>query len=148
MFKKIVWATDGSEAADRALVVAKELAAANGGVLLVVHCKELTFPGKGGGSYPRAANEDELQAKIRGQVAELSRDGLQATLDVVRADAGGAAHAIADAAKERHGDAIVVGTRGHTPLVGLLVGSVTTRLLHVAPCPVIAVPTRSQNGNA
>jgi nucleotide-binding universal stress UspA family protein len=45
-------------------------------------------------------------------------------------------------------DAIVVGTRGHTPIAGLLVGSVTQRLLHIAPCPLIAVPTRDLDWNA
>jgi nucleotide-binding universal stress UspA family protein len=37
-------------------------------------------------------------------------------------------------------DVVVVGTRGHTAIGGLLLGSVTQRLLHVAPCPVLAVP--------
>jgi nucleotide-binding universal stress UspA family protein len=147
MFKNIVWATDGSEAADQALPIATELAAANGGELLVMHCEEFTPPRKGG-RYPRAANENELLAKIRGQVAELSDNGLRATLQIVGADVGGAAQAIADAAKEHQSDAIVVGTRGRTPVVGLLVGSVTNRLLHVAPCPVIAVPTRNHNADA
>ena len=37
------------------------------------------------------------------------------------------------------GSAAIVGTRGHTPAVELLVGSVTLRLLHLADCPVLAV---------
>ena len=35
---------------------------------------------------------------------------------------------------------IVVGTRGHTAIGGLLLGSVTQRLLHIGTCPVLAVP--------
>jgi nucleotide-binding universal stress UspA family protein len=147
-FKNVVWATDGSEAADQALPIATELAAANGGELLVVHCEEFTLPGKGGGRYPRAANEDELLAKIRGQVGELTNNGLRATLHTVGADVGGAAQAIADAAKEQQSDAIVVGTRGRTPVVGLLVGSVTNRLMHMAPCSVVAVPARNHKADA
>jgi nucleotide-binding universal stress UspA family protein len=35
---------------------------------------------------------------------------------------------------------IVVGTRGHGPLAGALLGSVAQHLLHDAPCPVLAIP--------
>jgi nucleotide-binding universal stress UspA family protein len=145
MFKKIVWATDGSESADRALEVAKMLATEGGGELVAVHCQEMTLPGKGGGSYSVAANEQDLKAKIERQVSELAQGGISTTLESTRARVGGAAHAIAAAASAHECDAIVVGTRGHTPIAGLLVGSVTQRLLHIASCPVIAVPTREGN---
>ncbi len=146
MFNKIICATDGSQDSDQAVAFAKQLAAEVGGEVTVVHCEELTLPGKGGGRFPVFANEDELQAKIEGQVADLSRDGVPATLQLSRTSVGGAAQVIADAAREEHADAIVVGTRGHSALGGLLVGSVTQRLLHLAPCPVVAVPNRSHNG--
>lgn len=33
-----------------------------------------------------------------------------------------------------------------TALAGLLLGSVTQRLLHIAPCPVLAVPSSNGTG--
>jgi nucleotide-binding universal stress UspA family protein len=141
MFKRVVWATDGSDDADQALPQAKAFAAEGGGALLVVHCEEMTLPGKGGGSFPRNANEDELQEKIERQVADLSNEGVPASLHLVKSQVGGAAHAIAEVATEEQADVIVVGTRGHTVLGGLLVGSVAQRILHIAPCPVLVVPS-------
>ena len=147
MFKKVVWATDGSESADKALALARSLAAEGGGSMVVVHCEEITIPGKGGGRLPLHANEDELKTKIEKQVTELSDGGVPATLKAYSSAVGNAAHVIADAAKDEQADLIVVGTRGQTVLGGLLLGSVTQRLLHVAPCPVLAVPP-SEAGSA
>lgn len=148
MLEKIVCATDGSEASDEAIGFAKSLARQVGGELAVVHCVEFTWPGKGGGRYPVHADEDELQAKIERQVADMSSDGVKASLQLGRSAVGGAAQVIADAARDARGDVIVVGTRGHSPLAGLLIGSVTQRLLNIAPCPVIAVPGRNPGGEA
>lgn len=146
MYKKVIWATDGSEAADRALPHAKAIAAESGAPLVVVYCEEFTLPGKGGGSLPVHANEEAVQAKVERQVAELSSNGVKASLESTRSQVGGAAHAIADIAAAEQADLIVVGTRGHTALAGLLLGSVTQRLLHIASCPVLAVPPRDHAG--
>jgi nucleotide-binding universal stress UspA family protein len=143
MFETIVWATDGSDAADRALPYVKALAEDKRRTLVVVHCKELLV-GRGGG-YPVLADEEELQEKIRRQVAELQTEGIHATFELVTSVGSHAGHAIADAARAARADVIVVGTRGHSPVAGLLLGSVTQRLLHIAPCPVLAVPTAMLN---
>lgn len=112
MFKRILWATDGSEGADEALVLARGLAEEGGAELLVVHYEEIGL--WGGGAVPVHANEDQLKAKIDGQVAELSKAGVRATLELTRAEVAGAAHSIARAAESLQADLVVVGTRGHT----------------------------------
>ena len=139
MFKKVIWATDGSEAADHALSYAKELVASAKGTLFVVHAEEHFYGGRSGG-YPVLADEDDLKAKIRSQVDELRAGGFDVSLEIVLGHPGQSAHAIVEFAREHDADVIVVGTRGLGPVHGLLVGSVTHRLLHTAPCPVFAVP--------
>lgn len=142
MFKKVIWATDGSKPADRALKFAHTLAAESGGEILAVHCTELIVGGKGlSSTFPVQADEDELQEKVKRQVADLSHDGVRAGLQSATTAVGGAAHVISDVAREAGADVIVVGTRGRTSLSGLLLGSVTQRLLHIAHCPVLAVPS-------
>jgi nucleotide-binding universal stress UspA family protein len=139
MFKTILWATDGSDNADKALPYAKELASGADASLVVAHCVE-TFVGSRVAGLPVAVGEEETKAKVERQTRELREEGFEARSQIVPVGAPRAAHSIADIARDVGADVIVVGTRGNTPLGGLLVGSVTQRLLHVAPCPVLAVP--------
>jgi len=148
MFRKVIWATDGSEAADEALPLARTLAVESGGELVVVHCLELSTPIKYAGRIPVHADEDELKAKIVRQVAELDAGGVPTILQTARTSEGKAAQAIAEAAHEQQAEVIVVGTRGHTALGGLLLGSVTQRLLRIASCPVLAVPVNGAHAGA
>jgi len=86
------------------------------------------------------ADEDEIFKRIESEVEQLAADGVDASAERKVVVLGGPAHAIAEIADEADADLIVVGTRGHSQIAGLLLGSVTTRLLHIAKRPVLAVP--------
>lgn len=141
MFDVIVWSTDGSANADLALDYVKKLAEGGQSRVVAVHVKEFGVSLGGG---PVNIDADELQQKIQGQVNDLKQAGIDASLKAYSAVAGNVAHIMADSAKEAGADLIVIGTRGQGPIKGLLLGSVTQRLLHVAPCPVLAVPAKEQ----
>jgi nucleotide-binding universal stress UspA family protein len=52
---------------------------------------------------------------------------------------GDPAQEIITAAGDRQADLIVVGSRGHGRLAGLLLGSVAHKVISLAPCPVVVV---------
>jgi nucleotide-binding universal stress UspA family protein len=137
VFKKIVWATDGSECADKAFAVASSLAAESAATLLAVHSVEYLVAK---GATLAHVDEDARQEKINKQIADLAASGVTASVKTVDGGMAGAAGTIAELAKDQDADLIVIGTRGHTALGGLLLGSVPQRLLHVSPCPVLVVP--------
>ena len=143
MFKTIVWATDGSEAADSALPHVKALAEAAGASVVVVHAVESFVSGYSAG-LPIYGDTEEVKAKISAEVDELRSGGLAVETTIMHVGTLRPAELIADAARQAKADLIVVGTRGHTALGGLFVGSVTQRLLHIAPCPVLVVPAVPQ----
>jgi nucleotide-binding universal stress UspA family protein len=137
MFDTVVLALDGSASSDKALGCATALAQKHASSVHVVHVIELTV-GRGGGRAP--IDEAELQAKVEGQVKSLIAAGVKAQLEVHKVPAGGPAHVIEEVAQSTAADLIITGTRGHTPAVGILLGSVPQRLLHLAHCPVLVVP--------
>jgi nucleotide-binding universal stress UspA family protein len=140
MFSSIIWATDGSEHADAALPFVEELARAFSAKVMVVHVDQ-HFAGRGGG-FPVLADEPELQAKVKEQTARLIEGGIDAACRISTASIHQPGDVIADVARKIGADLIVVGSHGRGAVASALAGSVTTRLLHVAPCPVLGVPTR------
>ena len=139
MFKSIVLALDGSEGAKRGIPIAVELAKEGKGKIVIAHVEERMATK---GRAPLEADEDEIQADLRAMVKDFAAEGIEASLEMGDVMAGGAgtAHAIADIAERSKADLIVTGTRGHSPVAGLLVGSVTQRLLHIAKQPILVVP--------
>jgi nucleotide-binding universal stress UspA family protein len=137
MFAKAVLGLDASESSDRALAYAAALAKQHGTKLHAVHVIE-TIAGRAGG--PLHLDESERKAKISAQVADLRNMGLEIELELHSAIARGPAQVLAETAERIGADLIITGTRGHTTVAGLLVGSVTQRLLHLARCPLLVIP--------
>jgi nucleotide-binding universal stress UspA family protein len=138
MFKTIVLAVDGSESSDRAVEHATMLARDQGSTVRVVHVIEIAV-GRGGG--PVHLDEAALKAKFEQQTRELVEAGVDAELELHSAIAGGPAHVIAEVARRSNADLIITGSRGHTAVAGILLGSVTHRLLHVSHCPLLVIPS-------
>ncbi len=137
MFDKILIALDGSAGSERAMPLAVDLARANHAELVIAHVDERTL-GKGGGSLN--ALDADLQVRLGKRAEELSHGGLPTAFEVRSVILGGPAHVICEIADEVGADLIVAGGRGHSPIGGLLLGSVTQRLLQIAHQPVLVLP--------
>jgi nucleotide-binding universal stress UspA family protein len=89
-------------------------------------------------SYARSADEarEEVRAESTGEAHRLADVGLSAAPIALEGDA---ATEIVRFAGERRSGTIVMGTRGHTGLTRLILGSVARNVLLHAPCSVLIV---------
>jgi nucleotide-binding universal stress UspA family protein len=133
MFKTIVLALDGSEGSRRAIPIATELAKRDKARVVLVHVTE-RVPQPGATSPP---GEGAMLAELEKQ---LSAERIDTEVKGASVGLGGPAVPIAEIANQEDADLIVVGTRGRGAVTGVLLGSVTQRLLHIAHRPVLAVP--------
>jgi nucleotide-binding universal stress UspA family protein len=125
MFSRVALALDGTSACDRAVEVAK--IAAKGGHVTVVHVQT-------------GAEESEKMRVVDAQIAELNGAGITTELSWTDGLLGGEAGEIAAVAERAGAGAIIVATRGLSPVKGALLGSTTQKLLHEAKRPIIVVP--------
>jgi nucleotide-binding universal stress UspA family protein len=135
----IIWATDGSGWADGALEVARDFAKRWKNPRIVAVHIDQRLAGRAG-DVPVLADEPDVVTKIRSQVHDLERAGFSVGFEVRHTHRTNQAAEIAKIAEEQEADVIVVGTRGHRPVAGALLGSVAQGLLHSAKCPVLVIP--------
>jgi len=143
--RRILHATDFSRASTTALTWAVDMAKANRARLTVVHVMappSLALPGEG---YVSPALYESLESSARAQankrlakvVARAKTAGVRANVLLLE----GVPHErIARSA--RRADLLVIGTHGRSGLAKLFLGSVASRLVTLAPCPVLTVRGR------
>lgn len=137
MFSKIVVGIDGSLPNRQVIEAAARLSASNGATLLFVHVEDFV-PARMGSHHESAQQAADILHEAEAAAKELGAS--VGGLIEVAAGLKGPAGAIDDAAVENSADLIVVGTRGHGPWSGSVLGSVSQRLLHNPPCPVLVIP--------
>jgi nucleotide-binding universal stress UspA family protein len=120
--KRIVIATDGSAGAGEALETGLSLARESGAVATLV--------------YVRSVSSELPQARaVLGEAAALAEQaGVEFETEILE---GNPARRVAEIARLREADLIVVGSRGRGAFAGALLGSVSAELVHRADRPVL-----------
>lgn len=137
MFEKIVVAIDGSEFSRAALTAAAGFAAKAGSAVEVIHVHEHDpIPSKAGMS-PDLETPDEAQEVLASAIQQLKASGVAAQGTLLQAHTRDVPRKIIEFADENGADLIIVGRRGLSSLTGMLVGSVSNKLVHTAKVPVM-----------
>ena len=139
----IMVATDGSAGAGRAVDAAAEIAMALACELLIVtvadrllgeEVRQLPHTGVSSGDVLEALTIQTLHS------AETRARQLGVQRIEARTGWGDIAQSLLEIATSNSTKMIVVGRRGRGQLAGLLLGSVSQKLVSLAPCPVVVVP--------
>ncbi len=143
---RILVATDGSEGADRAVDYAARRAKADGAELLIVNVMGgYGLPDKVFLAFTNDQNVllKELLASQSAATLTTARDRAReagVSTIVLESRTGEVAQTIIDIAHEKKADAIVVGKRGAGRVAGVLLGSVSQKLVSFSPLPLTVVP--------
>jgi nucleotide-binding universal stress UspA family protein len=138
-------AYDGSDASRSAVQLAVRLAQAQHAEVIAAHVHPAVAPVHGPGALPEADRQMQEDLRIAGQAVldGLDVDGVSRRMLV----GGSPAHALHDLAVEQRASLVAVGVTHHGHLGRLLPGSVGAKLLHGAPCDVVAVPASAAAGD-
>ncbi len=136
MFNRILVAIDGSQYSGYALPAAIELASKFHGSIFAVHVSEHDR-----GRAAVFSTETPAEAtRLVADAVKAARDaGVTARGEVHDVAAGHTARNIVDTAAQIEADLIVMGSRGLSDVQGLLLGSVTHKVMQLAQTPVLVV---------
>jgi len=139
---RILIPVDGSQAATRAVehVVAKAAWFVPGGLEVVLLNVQMPVTGSSAmfvnAEQLKQYHREEGTRALAGARERLQRAGLKHGHHVA---VGDPPQVIAQYARERKADQIVMGTRGLGTVTGMLLGSVATKVVHLSDVPVLLV---------
>jgi nucleotide-binding universal stress UspA family protein len=145
---RIIAAVDGSASSLKAVKMAADLASKYGaGLVLLTVAQELS--GAERAALEAYARQEEIDVPV-GELAteqahnilagaRLQAEAKGASRISAKTSSGDPAEEIIGVAKQEKADLIVVGTRGHGRLAGMLLGSVAQKVVAHAGCPVLVV---------
>ncbi len=138
MFKNLLLAFDGSEHAMKAARLAGEMARNSDAELRVVVAYDPlpTYLGEPGFQHIVSARLQHAEAELQEALEHVGEIPKEVKTEVLE---GPPAEAILTVAETRGNDLIIVGTRGRGRLSGLLLGSVSQKIVAHAHCPVLLV---------
>ncbi len=131
---KIVVGYDGSDAAKRALERAVTLAGTDGRIVVVAAAESHVRAGITEGAHLDPSEVERRRNDLEEAKAMLSERGIDAETIEAQGDPG---DVIVRAAEDA--DLVVVGSRGLNPIQRLLLGSVSSKVVHRAECDVLVV---------
>jgi nucleotide-binding universal stress UspA family protein len=131
---KVVVGYDGSDSAKRALERAAQLAGDGGKVVVVSAAESHARTGITEGAHLDPSEVQGRRKNLEEAKAFLAERGIEAETIEAQGDPG---HVIVDAAKGA--DLVVVGSRGLNPVQRILLGSVSSKVVHRAETDVLVV---------
>jgi nucleotide-binding universal stress UspA family protein len=137
MFEKILVAVDESDHSTKALAAAGDLAEMSKGEVRVVHVREVPFGM--GGPLTEVEPSQRAQNYVDEAAKSLTSRGITGSGEVRNSHNGRIAAEIIDASQSFGASVIVIGSTGVTSLAGLVIGSVTHKILHLSTLPVLVV---------
>lgn len=143
---RILVATDGSAGADRAIEYAARTAKDYGAELLIVNViGGYGLPDKVFMAFSSTQQIwlKELLESVSAELLKKARDlawSVGATTIQLESRTGDVAQTVIEIGQQKSVDLIVVGKRGAGALAQLLLGSVSQKLVSLAPLPVTVIP--------
>ncbi len=146
MIKRLLVPLDGSELAERALVVAGDLAESLNAVIVLARVVPPPVPGRFYAAHlleqVQEAQAREAEAYLSSVAERLRADRLSVETKVLSGDI---APALVRWAAEARCELIVMGSHGLGGLGSQVFGSVAQKVLHTSSCPVLVVrPTTEE----